>query len=141
MAHKYRQFMYSMHLHPHPPLQSNYVLNAPTPTPTLAITHACIGAQQQAVPKGLSRKNDLVVWLRLKPLQRAVYEAFLHSEAVSCQSLPPCQHHCIPPLFVWSEDPSRSDSPMLCFLAHQLLGKPHVPGKACFKHALHAMLI
>ncbi len=40
------------------------------------------GVQQQAVPKGLSRKNDLVVWLRLKPLQRAVYQAFLHSEAV-----------------------------------------------------------
>jgi predicted component of type VI protein secretion system len=39
------------------------------------------------VPKGLSRKNDLVVWLRLKPLQRAVYEAFLHSEAVGSDLL------------------------------------------------------
>ncbi|MEW5301956.1 MAG: hypothetical protein WDW36_004779 [Sanguina aurantia] len=30
----------------------------------------------------ISRKNDLVVWLQLKPLQRHIYESFLHSEDV-----------------------------------------------------------
>lgn len=34
------------------------------------------GAQQ---PKALPQKNDLVVWLKLKPLQRKVYTSFLHS--------------------------------------------------------------
>jgi SNF2 family DNA or RNA helicase len=35
-----------------------------------------------ARPAGLPHKNDLVVWLRLQPLQRSVYTAFLHSEPV-----------------------------------------------------------
>ena len=30
----------------------------------------------------MGRKSDLVVWLRLTPLQRHIYEAFLHSDAV-----------------------------------------------------------
>jgi SNF2 family DNA or RNA helicase len=30
----------------------------------------------------MGAKHDLVVWLRLQPLQRYIYEAFLHSSAV-----------------------------------------------------------
>jgi hypothetical protein len=30
----------------------------------------------------MGRKNDLVVWLRLKPLQKHVYSAFLSSDTV-----------------------------------------------------------
>jgi SNF2 family DNA or RNA helicase len=30
----------------------------------------------------MGTKHDLVVWLRLQPLQRHIYEAFLHSDAV-----------------------------------------------------------
>lgn len=33
-------------------------------------------------PQSLRHKNDLVVWLQLQPLQRKVYKAFLHSDAV-----------------------------------------------------------
>jgi hypothetical protein len=33
-------------------------------------------------PKRMGRKTDLVVWLRLAPLQRHIYEAFLNSDAV-----------------------------------------------------------
>jgi SNF2 family DNA or RNA helicase len=35
-----------------------------------------------AVPAMMGTKHDLVVWLRLQPLQRHIYEAFLHSDAV-----------------------------------------------------------
>lgn len=35
-----------------------------------------------ARPQKLQHKNDLVVWLKMKPLQRAVYTAFLHSDSV-----------------------------------------------------------
>jgi SNF2 family DNA or RNA helicase len=35
-----------------------------------------------AVPGSMPRKNDLVVWLRLKPNQRALYESFLNSDSV-----------------------------------------------------------
>jgi len=35
-----------------------------------------------AVPARLGRKTDLIVWLRLQPLQRHVYEAFLNSDTV-----------------------------------------------------------
>ncbi|KAJ9525677.1 hypothetical protein QJQ45_003497 [Haematococcus lacustris] len=38
--------------------------------------------QQSAAPPTLGRKNDLVVWLRMRPLQQAVYRAFLESEPV-----------------------------------------------------------
>ena len=37
-------------------------------------------AQQGAGKQSISNKNDLVVWLRLKPLQRKIYQAFLESE-------------------------------------------------------------
>jgi hypothetical protein len=33
-------------------------------------------------PQAMGRKNDLVVWLRLKPLQKQVYSAFLSSSTV-----------------------------------------------------------
>lgn len=33
-------------------------------------------------PAAMGSKTDLVVWLRLTPLQRHIYEAFLHSDAV-----------------------------------------------------------
>ncbi|KAK9816584.1 hypothetical protein WJX72_002280 [[Myrmecia] bisecta] len=33
-------------------------------------------------PQSMGRKNDLIVWLQLQPLQQRVYEAFLQSEAV-----------------------------------------------------------
>jgi SNF2 family DNA or RNA helicase len=33
-------------------------------------------------PKRMGRKTDLVVWLRLAPMQRHIYEAFLNSDAV-----------------------------------------------------------
>jgi len=64
-----------------PPPGGSHTLPHPTPPLPFAAQQQQ-QQQQQAVPKGLSRKNDLVVWLRLKPLQRAVYEAFLHSGAV-----------------------------------------------------------
>ncbi|GLI69029.1 hypothetical protein VaNZ11_013570 [Volvox africanus] len=32
--------------------------------------------------RGLPRKNDLVVWLQLTPLQRKIYTAFLHTDSV-----------------------------------------------------------
>lgn len=35
-----------------------------------------------AVPAMMGTKHDLVIWLRLQPLQRHIYEAFLHSDAV-----------------------------------------------------------
>lgn len=35
-----------------------------------------------AGPAPMGSKHDLVVWLRLQPLQRHIYEAFLHSDAV-----------------------------------------------------------
>lgn len=35
-----------------------------------------------AVPGSLPRKNDFVVWLRLKPNQRALYQSFLNSDSV-----------------------------------------------------------
>eukprot|EP00879_Flechtneria_rotunda_P023787 GHRR01025186.1.p1 GENE.GHRR01025186.1~~GHRR01025186.1.p1 ORF type:complete len:349 (+),score=104.41 GHRR01025186.1:347-1393(+) len=35
-----------------------------------------------AGPGPMGAKHDLVVWLRLQPLQRHIYEAFLHSDAV-----------------------------------------------------------
>ena len=35
-----------------------------------------------AAPGSLGHKNDLVVWLRLQPNQRALYEAFLNSDSV-----------------------------------------------------------
>lgn len=35
-----------------------------------------------AAPAPMGAKHDLVVWLRLQPLQRHIYEAFLHSDAV-----------------------------------------------------------
>lgn len=34
------------------------------------------------MPAMMGTKYDLVVWLRLQPLQRRIYEAFLHSDAV-----------------------------------------------------------
>eukprot|EP00873_Tetraselmis_striata_P042879 jgi/Tetstr1/463143/TSEL_008077.t1 len=42
------------------------------------------GLQTSAAPKpqGMGRKNDFIVWLRLAPMQRRIYEAFLNSEAV-----------------------------------------------------------
>jgi hypothetical protein len=39
-------------------------------------------AAAAAVPAMMGVKHDLVVWLRLQPLQRHIYEAFLHSDAV-----------------------------------------------------------
>lgn len=33
-------------------------------------------------PAPMGAKHDLVVWLQLQPLQRHIYEAFLHSDAV-----------------------------------------------------------
>eukprot|EP00878_Enallax_costatus_P026492 GHUV01028433.1.p1 GENE.GHUV01028433.1~~GHUV01028433.1.p1 ORF type:complete len:305 (-),score=59.21 GHUV01028433.1:75-989(-) len=35
-----------------------------------------------AAPAPMGSKHDLVVWLRLQPLQRHIYEAFLHTDAV-----------------------------------------------------------
>ncbi|GAB4822407.1 hypothetical protein N2152v2_009453 [Parachlorella kessleri] len=35
-----------------------------------------------AKPAKMGRKNDFIVWLRLKPMQRKVYEAFLNSDSV-----------------------------------------------------------
>ncbi|BDA42988.1 probable DNA excision repair protein ERCC-6-like [Coccomyxa sp. Obi] len=40
---------------------------------------ASIGA---AKPQAMGRKNDLVVWLKLQPMQRRIYEAFLNSSAI-----------------------------------------------------------
>lgn len=40
------------------------------------------GSAMGAVPGVMPRKNDFVVWLRLKPNQRALYEAFLNSDSV-----------------------------------------------------------
>ncbi|KAL4444622.1 hypothetical protein ABPG77_002439 [Micractinium sp. CCAP 211/92] len=35
-----------------------------------------------AKPAAMPHKNDLIVWLKLKPMQRRVYQAFLNSDAV-----------------------------------------------------------
>jgi len=43
---------------------------------------AAAAAGGTAAPALTARKHDLVVWLRLKPLQLHVYRAFLHSDAV-----------------------------------------------------------
>ncbi|GIL42937.1 hypothetical protein Vafri_760 [Volvox africanus] len=40
------------------------------------------GPQIGQRPRGLPRKNDLVVWLQLTPLQRTIYTAFLHTDSV-----------------------------------------------------------
>eukprot|EP00198_Chlamydomonas_reinhardtii_P013591 XP_001702928.1 SWI/SNF chromatin remodeling complex component [Chlamydomonas reinhardtii] len=40
------------------------------------------GGGAQARAQSLPRKNDLVVWLRLTPLQRKIYTAFLHTDSV-----------------------------------------------------------
>ncbi len=39
-----------------------------------------------AKPAAMPHKNDLIVWLKLKPMQRRVYQAFLNSgkQAGSC---------------------------------------------------------
>ncbi|KAF6255378.1 P-loop containing nucleoside triphosphate hydrolase protein [Scenedesmus sp. NREL 46B-D3] len=45
-----------------------------------AAAAAAVGGS--AVPAMMGAKHDLVVWLRLQPLQRHIYEAFLQSDAV-----------------------------------------------------------
>ncbi|GIL73031.1 hypothetical protein Vretifemale_3267 [Volvox reticuliferus] len=40
------------------------------------------GPQNGQHARGLPRKNDLVVWLQLTPLQRKIYTAFLHTDSV-----------------------------------------------------------
>lgn len=39
-------------------------------------------APATTTPSLTARKMDMVVWLKLKPLQQHVYKAFLHSDAV-----------------------------------------------------------
>jgi SNF2 family DNA or RNA helicase len=45
-------------------------------------SRAAAAAASAPRPAAMGSKTDLVVWLRLTPLQRHVYEAFLHSDAV-----------------------------------------------------------
>ncbi|KAK9909741.1 hypothetical protein WJX75_006802 [Coccomyxa subellipsoidea] len=40
------------------------------------------GSTGVAKPQAMGRKNDLVVWLKLQPMQRRIYEAFLNSSAI-----------------------------------------------------------
>jgi len=40
------------------------------------------GRSERPRPGRMGKKTDLVVWLRLAPLQRHIYEAFLNSDAV-----------------------------------------------------------
>ena len=47
-----------------------------------AATPAAGSSGSSSNQQSLPRKNDLVVWLRLKPLQRHIYTAFLHSDRV-----------------------------------------------------------
>lgn len=37
------------------------------------------GTSSAAKPATMPHKNDLIVWLKLKPMQRRVYQAFLNS--------------------------------------------------------------
>ena len=78
--------MLDLHLDPPPKTNKPY---SPPPTKTKrppAGGSAASGPETSTstttAPRGLPHKNDLVVWLRLKPLQRAVYTAFLNSDAV-----------------------------------------------------------
>ncbi len=62
---------------------SNSGATAGTSGTTVGANSATAGSSSGgAVPGRMGRKNDVVVWLRLSPLQRHVYEAFLHSDAV-----------------------------------------------------------
>lgn len=47
-----------------------------------ANTAAAAASGGAAGPAPMGKKTDLVVWLRLTALQRHIYEAFLHSDAV-----------------------------------------------------------
>ena len=63
-------------------------------------------------PGGMPHKNDLIVWLRLQPMQRRVYEAFLNSGER-------CMH-------VWAPPPCRA-----CGMRHP---EP-LPARPCRAHA------
>lgn len=47
-----------------------------------ATTNSSSSSSCAPAPAPMGSKHDLVVWLRLQPLQRHIYEAFLHSDAV-----------------------------------------------------------
>lgn len=61
------------------PAGSSAVRSSSAPASSTAAAADGSGA---AGPAPMGKKTDLVVWLRLTPLQRRIYEAFLHSDAV-----------------------------------------------------------
>lgn len=70
---------------PLPPLPPCHAMHAQTRAGAGSSSAASASAPKQPAAGGgqsLPRKNDLVVWLRLKPLQRHIYSAFLNSEGV-----------------------------------------------------------
>lgn len=45
----------------------------------VAAAAAVAGGVGGSMPAAMPHKNDLIVWLKLKPMQRKVYQAFLNS--------------------------------------------------------------
>lgn len=51
---------------------------------TGAATAPVAGSASASRPSTMPHKNDLIVWLQLKPMQRRVYQAFLNSGEAGC---------------------------------------------------------
>jgi hypothetical protein len=76
------------------------------------------GCPKKVEPPTLGHKNDLVVWLKLQPMQRKVYEVYAPPAAVALPTVPKENAmHCL-------------DNRELCRLPRQLMGS-HGVNVAC----------